>query len=464
MNFPVAPLHGVRRQDGGDEPSVPPRLNMKGVRAFAWTAFWLLNAIYITACIQRTAIPGAVFNNLQGDFGLDASQVTWVSSIYTYIYGSAKILTGIAVDRFGGKKMGLTGGFFIAAGLLLLCFAKTPEQLYLSRGLTAFGNSFMYISIVKICHLLFSPREYGGMISLSIAIGFLGTVLGTLPIRLCISWTTGAGRFGWRASFLVLGLLCLALSVCSTFLLRVLKERPRKSSVVTWRTVRNLFNRRGRFCYTTGVFWGYPVYFMMQSVIGQKFMQDHFGLSPDRAAVFTLILTLMSVVLCLAGVPVARRFPGNRRKPIVLLSAFALTISVAMMLAGVRYHLPAYVFYAAFAVIALDQFATAAMGFLMIEIQDPRTIAFGAAVRNCLPYVGAGAASCVSGLILNRFVKETTTDALGRSVDTYLDAGYEWVLVFAFVLSVLNLIVTFGIPETYGKRYYEYAEEEKAAA
>ena len=455
---------GVCQSSEGVNLAVAPRLNIKGVRVFAWMVFLLLNAIYITACIQRTAVPGAVFNNLQADFNLTASQVTWVSSIYTYIYGSAQILTGIAVDRFGGKKMGLLGGFFIAAGLLLLCFAKTPGQLYLSRGLTAFGNSFMYISIVKISHLLFSPKQYGGMISLSIAIGFLGTVLGTLPIRLCISMTTGVGWLGWRTSFMVLGIICLAISVCSTFILRALKERPKKSSVVTWKTVCNLFNRRGRFCYTTGIFWGYPVYFLMQSVIGQKFMQDHLGLTPDRAAVFTLILTLMSVVLCLVGVPIARRFPGNRRKPIVWLSAFALTVSVVMMFAGVYYHLSAWVFYVAFAILAMDQFATAAMGFLMIEIQDPRTIAFGAAVRNCLPYVGAGAASCVSGLILNHFVKATVMDDQGQAVVTYLDEGYIWVLVFAFVLSILNLIVTAGIPETYGKRYYDYAEEEETMA
>ena len=52
----------------------------------------------------------------------------------------------------------------------------------------------------------------------------------------------------------------------------------------------------------------------------------------------------------------------------------------------------------------------------------------------------------------------------GQAVVTYLDEGYIWVLVFAFVLSILNLIVTAGIPETYGKRYYDYAEEEETMA
>lgn len=447
-------MDGVRQFDRGEDGAAgPPRLNMKGARLFAWTALLLLDALYLVSCIQRTAIPGAVFNNLQGDFQMTASQVTWSSSVYTLVYGAAQLLTGGATDRYGGKRMGILGGVLIAAGLLALCFARSPDQLYLSRVLAAFGSSFMYVSIVKIAHLLFPPRQFGALIGLSTAIGFLGAVLGTMPIRLCISWTTGTTWLDWRFSFFVLGALCLLICLCSHFLLRALKEHPRPTSRITWSTVRHLFDRRGRFCFITCNFWGYPVFFMMQAVIGQKFMQDHFALAPDQAALFTLLLSIGSIVFCLLGLPAIRLFHGSRRS-VLLFSGFSQIVAVAILFASVWRNLPIAFFGLSFFLLAASQIASTARGYLTLDLMDTHTIAFTEAVRNCFPFLGATFASSACGLILDRFVAAAAMGTDGETITTYREEGYLWILVFAFVLSLVNQIWMLGIPETNGRRYY----------
>lgn len=38
--------------------------NYRSVRIVAWVSYILLNVLYILACLQRTAIPGAVFVGL----------------------------------------------------------------------------------------------------------------------------------------------------------------------------------------------------------------------------------------------------------------------------------------------------------------------------------------------------------------------------------------------------------------
>ena len=440
---------GNRTDDhvSGNETGRSPRVNMKGARVFAWTAFLLLDSIYLIDCIQRTAIPGAIFNNLQGDFLMTASQITRTSSIYTFLYGTGQILTGCAVDRFGGKKMGILGGFLVSCGLLLLCFSRDPGQLYLSRVLAAFGSCFMYVSVIKIAHILFPPKHFGVLVGLSSAVGFLGGVLGTMPIRLCISRTTGMTWFGWRFSFFILGSLTLLISVGSIYLLRILKERPKRATLITWRTVRALFNRKSRFCFITCNFWGYPVFFMMQAVIGQKFMQDHFNLTPDHAAFFTLTLSIGSIVFSLLGVPLVRLFHGQRRK-VLLFCASSQIFTVLLMFAAVRYNLPIAFFYFAFFLLAISQADTSAKGYLTLELLDTRTIAFNEAIRNCFPFLGATFASYVCGRILDHFVADT-----GSSVTAFLSQGYLWILVFALVLSILHVIVLLGIPETNGKRY-----------
>ena len=61
MSKAFTTAHGdLRALPKGD----PPPVNMRGVRILAWTAYTLLNVLYIMACLQRTAIPGAIFDDM----------------------------------------------------------------------------------------------------------------------------------------------------------------------------------------------------------------------------------------------------------------------------------------------------------------------------------------------------------------------------------------------------------------
>ena len=195
--------------------------------------------------MQRTAIPGAIFDNLQGDLGLLASQVTGLGSAYVYCYAGSQIFAGMLVDRYGGKNMGILGGLLLGAGLALFSIARSPAMLYLSRATTAFGQAFIYLCVVKIAHLLFPPRQFGALIGISMAIGFAGGILGTLPAQYI------AQVAGWRPLFMSVGAACVISVIAMLFALGPLHERRRKSGAVTWRTLANLFNDKGRFCFTS---------------------------------------------------------------------------------------------------------------------------------------------------------------------------------------------------------------------
>ena len=43
-------------------------------------------ALYFFTNLQRSGIPGSLFNELQGDLGLSAAQVTMLGTWFIYIY------------------------------------------------------------------------------------------------------------------------------------------------------------------------------------------------------------------------------------------------------------------------------------------------------------------------------------------------------------------------------------------
>lgn len=422
---------------------------MRKVRILAWTAFALLNVLYLIACLQRTAVPGVIFNDLQRDIGLLGSQVTGLGSAYLYVYACSQVFAGILVDRFGGKRMGILGGILIAAGLVVFSTAKTPFMLYAGRVLSALGQSFIYLCVVKIAHLFFSPRQFGSLIGISMAIGFCGSIAGTLPMQRYAQFA------GWRSAFLVIGLVCAASAVATAIVLKPMRERPKVSSAVTWQSFCDLFNERGRFNFVTFHFWSYPAYFVMQAILGQKFIQDYIGLSATKASMFTMSLTLGSVIFCLVGGPLMKAL-GGRRKPLVYVSVALPPLSALVMALGIHCSFPSWVFLVCFASISLAQISAASTSALMSEINDTHTIAFSAAVRNFFPYVGSALVGGICGRILDHFVG--VKDAGG--VIHYPGTAYIWILGVMFLFGFIGIISAMMIPETYGKHIFK----RKAAA
>ncbi len=419
-------------------------IDFRGFRILAVASYCLLNALYLLACMQRTAIPGAIFDNLQGDLGLLGSQVTGLGSAYVYCYAVSQIFTGMLVDRFGGKKMGVFGGVLMGAGLVLFSFARTPAALYASRALTAFGQAFIYLCVVKLSHLLFPPRQFGGLIGVSMAIGFTGGILGTLPTQRIAQFA------GWRPLFLVVGILCVVASVAMVLSLGALHERRRKSGAVTLKTVLCLVNEPGRFCFMTYDFWVYPSFFVLQTVLGQKFIQDWLGRTPTEAASFTMLLTLASIFTCILGAPLMR-LTGERRMPIMFFAKGLPVVTALVMMAGIVWNLPGWIFMLCFLLMSANPLGSAAASALMSELTDTKTIAFTAAVRNFFPYVGSGVVGGICGAILDRFAP---AEGAVNGVVHYPPEAYLRILCVMMVFGLIGFITLLRVPETRGRHIY----------
>lgn len=417
------------------------RLDMRGARVFALVAYSLLNVLYLLACMQRTAIPGTFFNDLQGDLGLLASQVTWSGALYSYCYASFQIFAGMLIDRYGGKNTAIAGGVLLGAGLVLFASARTAGQLYLARAVAALGQAFFYLCVVKISHLLFPPRQFGALVAVSMAIGFAGGIAGTLPAQRLSSLT------GWRALFIAVGVLSLMASAGMALALRKLHERPRKSGMVTWRTFANLFNERGRFCFIVFNLFSYPAYFVLQAVLGQKFIEDTLGMATSSAAKFTMMLTVGSAISCIVSAPLMRRI-GDRRKPFVVFScAVPAAVSLAMI-AGVRFSAPAAWFLACYLAMSFVQLNSAATSALLTELTDSSTVAFAAAVRNFFPYLGGGLVSAACGRILDAHAPA----GVASGAIVYPPEAYVRLLLVMFAFAAVGFAMSLGIPETCGRK------------
>ena len=171
-------------------------------------------------------INAVIAKDLVADFGLQPSDLGFLTSAYFLSFAAAQLPLGVALDRFGPRRC--TAALFCVAGAGALVFGLARDLTMLSAGraLIGLGVSAGLMGSIKAFTLWF-PRER--LVALSgwmIGVGSLGTLSATAPVEALL------GPFGWRALFLGLSALSLAAAALIFF---VVPERALPGHGDPWR-------------------------------------------------------------------------------------------------------------------------------------------------------------------------------------------------------------------------------------
>jgi len=167
-------------------------LKTKGI-FYGW---WLLAALVVVGSLgpmSRYSV-SAFFPAISAELDWSRSLIGTAQSVSLWVYSFLSILTGIMVDRFGGRKTILLGGGLCMAGWLLLSTINSVWQLYLYYGVVAgIAVSFTHLVCVQSISRKWFIRRGG------LAGGIVGSAfaLGTAAFSPLL--TSLAASFGWRA-------------------------------------------------------------------------------------------------------------------------------------------------------------------------------------------------------------------------------------------------------------------------
>ncbi len=262
--------------------------------------------LYFFANIQRVAIPGAVFNQLQSQWQVSAPYITGLGSAFMYTYALNQLLVGILVDRYGGIRLVVWGGILFCLGALLFPLAPTLGLLYTARILTGCGASAIYLSLIKEIMRL-CQRHYTIIISLMIMVGYAGGIVAGAP------FVAGVNTVGFLPMLLLLAIIPMSLYGLFTILhFTVPIPAVAKNIPLNLRNFELVFRRRHNrnvFLFA-GINWG--LYYVIQTVIGKKFLEDYCGMGAMPAAT---VLSCMGIISALSGfvfVMLSRCFDNQR--------------------------------------------------------------------------------------------------------------------------------------------------------
>lgn len=404
-------------------------------------------AVYFFSYFQRSAIPGTIFNEIQSDFRLTAVAVTAMGALFTYVYGGLQLVAGMAVDRFGGVRVMLVGGGIMTLGALLFPLTHHVSMLYASRVLTAVGASCLYLSIVKEIYLRFAPNQFTLLLGGALCVGYSGGVMGMLPFERAVAVC------GWRPALLGVALLTALVLGCAWIGVRRLppfQPAMRSFSLGPLREI--LRNRTCRPLLVSGAI-NFPVYFVIQTILGKKLLQDVVGLDSAAAASFTMLMYIVSALANLLGgwLP---RWLQHRRKPFLIAAGLLLLAATALLTVGAISRAPGWLFLMAYLLLACAMFASPVSIATIKELNRPEAVAQSVALMNALGYIGAGLIGHLAGLVLDHFRGGARVVATGT---LYPAAAYATLFALLTVLSALSLLATLRVPETGGRASVPHA-------
>jgi MFS family permease len=208
---------------------------------------------------------------------------------------------GVLLDRFGSRRMLVTGALLMAAGQLAFALVPDVRLAIGARVLIGVGDSMTFMSVLRVVALWFPPRRNPLFVQLTGVLGQLGSVASAVPLVVLLR------DAGWAATYLAAAGLGL---IAAVLVAAALKDHPGVPATEATRrrgTLRAAWSepgtRLGLWTHFTTQFSG----FVFGLLWGFPFLVEGEGLDPSTAAV---LLSLLTVALLVGG-PVVGHLCGR---------------------------------------------------------------------------------------------------------------------------------------------------------
>jgi MFS family permease len=172
-----------------------------------WTRiFFPFAAGYYFSYFLRN-VNAVIAPELTRELGVSASDLGLLTSAYLLTFGAVQLPLGLALDRYGPRRVEATLLLIAALGCTLFALGETLPQLAVARGLIGLGVSACLMASFKAFGQWFGVERQASLNAAIMAAGGLGALTASTPL----SWAIPV--FGWRAVFFALALVGLAVTV-----------------------------------------------------------------------------------------------------------------------------------------------------------------------------------------------------------------------------------------------------------
>ncbi|MDA3647132.1 MFS transporter [Saccharopolyspora indica] len=183
-----------------------------------WAGLGVLAASLLVIAMDMTILNVAL-PSLAADLRPGADQQLWIIDVYSLVLAGLLIPMSRLADRWGRKKLLLSGFAVFGGASLLVLAADTAGAVIAVRALLGVGGAMIMPTTLSMIRSLFTdPRERATALGVWAAVSSLGMAVGPIAGGLLLE------HFSWHAAFLVNVPLMIAALVAGLALLPEVRD------------------------------------------------------------------------------------------------------------------------------------------------------------------------------------------------------------------------------------------------
>ncbi|MGD0538057.1 MAG: MFS transporter [Verrucomicrobiota bacterium] len=379
-----------------------------GLRSWQFRIFWLLWGAYASYYLCRVNFAVAQPLLLKTFPDWTNAKVGSIPSVYAVFYAVGQIVNGTLGQRYGARRMMTCAMVCAAVTNLLFAFASSYPVMLGLWAVNGFGQSAGWSLVVQTLSNWNTSRRRGTLMGLLSTCYTVGNVLSWLLAGyLC-------DAFGWRAAFLVPGIVMLPWTLAFYAFLRDTPEEVGFSTVrddnataapagetaptaalgaaggwdSTWAILRLTLANRILWILAIGFFCMNAVRysFMNWSI---QYMADFHGRSIKGSAITAVVIPLVGSLGAISAGWASDAFFQRRRAPVCAI----MQIGLALTCVGFA-HIPKGEWVVATAVLGLAGFLIYGPDMLMsgaatVDISHPQAASMATGLTMCFGALGA---------------------------------------------------------------------------
>lgn len=385
--------------------------------------------------------------DLMRDFGINSTQLGYVSSMYFYANFFLVFPAGLLLDRFSTRRLILIAMCFAIISMFGFAFSHNAWIAGGYRLLSGVGGAFCFVSCVRLASRWFPPSKMALAIGVLVSMCSLGGMVAQTPMSLLSS------ALGWRHAMLVMGGLGV---LCTLIIWIAVEDKPSDYQDVTkegerklgfWESVRIVLGNRYNWLggtYTS--LMNLPI-FVLGALWGSLFLIQARGLAPAEASHVMSMLFIGTLV----GSPLAGWFSdycGRRRLPMLIGAGLALIIILCIIYFP---HLSFSLFLILFFLLGFVT-STQALGYPVVtELNSPQVTASANSIISMILMASGFIFQPLFGWLMNL----NWNHKMIGSTPIYSKHDFYVAMLIIPAAFVVSKIVAFLIKETYCQPQYK---------
>jgi len=243
---------------------------------------------------------GAVISpQLTGEMQLSPEQLGILAAAFFYAFALIQIPIGLLLDKFGARIIMPVFSLIGGAGAIVFAGSAGVNGLIAGRVLLGIGMASNLMGPLKLFTEWFRPNYFATVSGILLAVGTLGNMWATSPLVVMVN------TIGWRASFVVMGIITAILAVCFFLVVRDRPVQPaaspewekrKRGARSSFDSMKSIFTSPNYWLISGATFLRYGTTTAVQALWAGPFLMTIVCLSPMAAGNILLMLSIGYVV------------------------------------------------------------------------------------------------------------------------------------------------------------------------